>query len=62
MKMTYDTALALRTAARAALSRDGFERLMAQTDRSPTLEQVCHAIEREQLTDPSTSGMPTHTL
>jgi len=58
MKMTYDNALALRTSARAALSPDGFERLMAETDLSPTIEQVCSAVERERLTDHSTSGAP----
>lgn len=60
MKLTYDNALALRTSMRAALSRDGFARLMAETKGNPTMEQVCHAIECEQLTDPSTSGAPNH--
>lgn len=53
--MTYDNRLNLITSARAALSREGFERLMRETNRSPTADQVCHAVERERLTD----GAPT---
>ena len=59
MKMTYDNALAFITSARAALSRDGFEKLMLETDRNPSMDQVCQAIEREQLTERSVFGAPS---
>lgn len=48
MKQTYDTALAFITFTRAALSRDGFERLMSETNRNPSMDQVCEAVEREE--------------
>ena len=47
MKKDYQNSLALMTAARAALSRAGYERLMLDTNYAPTAEQVCHAVERE---------------
>lgn len=62
MKEPYDNALNRIAAARAALSTAGFEQLMSQTNRAPTMDQICQAVECERLMLQPTSGAPCSSL